>query len=324
MRLDTANRNFWRLVAIAFAPYLVVAAVCCGVVSVAAYQLQSDGERLLGGRALIVLAGAAVMVTAVAVMLAVRSLRRQLAATRALEVKVARGRLDPDPKVVEAAQRTRIPRIDLVDDDRPYSLTYGLTAPRVVISRGLVERTGTEELEAVLAHERYHVRNLDPLKVLMARVLRSGLFFLPALWSLHERYLAGRELAADRAAYRTYGKEPLAGALYHVAASPEQATAGPAAAIGGTDLLEVRLAQLEEGREPPLPVIPRWSVVTTGVGIIAMSVGIALATAFIAGSGAASSLAANGTLGAVCALGCAAVWILGGALIWRRLSRRRT
>lgn len=324
MSLDTANRSFWRLVAVALAPYLVVAAVCCGVVSVAAYRLQADGERFLGGWAMIALASAAVLVTAVAVVLAVRSLRRQLAATRAMGAQFSRGQLNPDAKVVEAAQRVRIPRVDLVDDDRAYSLTYGLTAPRVVISRGLVERTGAAELEAVLAHERYHVWNRDPLKVLVARVLRSGLFFLPALRSLHERYLAGRELAADRAAYRKCGKEPLVAALYQVAASPEPATAEPAAAIGGTDLLEVRIAQLEAGHEPPLPAIPRWSVVTTGVGVIAMTVGIVLITAFVAGSGAASTLAGNGAAGLACALGCAALWVIGGVLIWRDSSRRRT
>lgn len=323
MSLNTANRSFWRLVAVAFAPYLVVAAVCCGVVSIAAYRLQSDGERLLGGAAVIAMAGAAVIVTTVAVVLAVRSLRRQLAATRGMQAQFRRDRLNPDPKVAQAAQRARIRKVDVVDDDRAYSLTYGLTAPRVVISRGLVERTGMAELEAVLAHERYHVRNLDPFKVLVARILRSALFFLPALRNLHDRYLAGRELAADRAAYRKCGKEPLAAALYKVAASPAPATAGPAAAIGGTDLLDVRLAQLEGGREPPLPVIPWWSVVTTGVGVIAMTIGIALIIGFVAGSGAASSLPGSGAAGLACALGCATLWVVGGVLMWRRAVRRR-
>jgi beta-lactamase regulating signal transducer with metallopeptidase domain len=210
----------------------------------------------------------------------------------------------------------------MVDDDRAYSLTYGLVAPRVVVSRGLVERTNADQLQAVFAHERYHVRNLDPLKVLVARVLSSGLFFLPALQDLHDRYLAGRELAADRAAYRACGKPPLAGALYQVAASPEPATAGPAAAIGGSDFLEARLAQLEAGREPPMPVIPRWSVVATGVGIVAMTAAIALTAAGVARFVAGSSLAGDGALGLVGPLACGVVWVLAAALLWRRVARR--
>src|SRR5256886_11373895 len=51
---------------------------------------------------------------------------------------------------------------------------------------------------------------------------------------------------------------------------------------------------------------------------------LALVTALVAGSDAASSLAGNGALGVACVLGCAAGWVLGGALIWRHLSRRRT
>ena len=37
----------------------------------------------------------------------------------------------------------------------------------------------------MLEHERYHVCNLDPLKVVLVRALSAALFFLPALDSLH-------------------------------------------------------------------------------------------------------------------------------------------
>jgi hypothetical protein len=39
------------------------------------------------------------------------------------------------------------------------------------VSRGLKERASPGEPHAVLEHERYHVYNLDPLKVLLARGL---------------------------------------------------------------------------------------------------------------------------------------------------------
>ena len=320
MRLDTANRSFWRLVAVAFAPYVAVALFCCGVVSVVGYRLASEGRAVLGGWPLAVLVSATVVTIVVGVALAIRSLRRQLAATRAFEARVRRDRIDPAADVLDAAQRLRIRRVDFVDDDRVYSFTYGLTAPRVVVSRGLVRRTDTEQLQAVLAHERYHVRNLDPLKMLVARVLRSALFFLPTLRILHDRYFAGRELAADRAAYRACGREPLAAALYQVAASGVPLTPEPAAAIGGTDVLEVRLAQLEDGHEPTLPAIPVWSAVTTLLGVIAMAAGIAVVAGLAAGTGAMSGDGALGILGALC---CAALWVVGALLVWRHLARTR-
>jgi beta-lactamase regulating signal transducer with metallopeptidase domain len=313
--LDTANRSFWRLVVVAFAPYLVVAALCCGVAAVGAYLVRSGLES----RVVFGVVVAAVIVTVVVLARAGLSLLHQFAATRAFEAQLARDRLSPGPTLVAAAQRTRLPRVDLVDDDRAYSLTYGLAAPRVVVSRGLVERIDPEQLEAVFVHERYHVRNLDPLKVLIARVLRAALFFLPALGTLHDRYLAGRELAADRAAYRAHGKRPLAGALYEVAASPE-ATAGPAAAIGGGDLLEFRLAQLETDREPPLPRIRRGSMVATGLGVIAMTVAIAVIAGLVAGS--ATFGGDGGVLGLLGMLACGGVWALVAVLIWHRLARR--
>lgn len=54
------------------------------------------------------------------------------------------------------------------------SFAYGAFTPRVAVSRGLYEAASQQELDAVLAHERYHIRNLDPLKVLLARALPAA------------------------------------------------------------------------------------------------------------------------------------------------------
>src|SRR6185437_3005629 len=109
-----------------------------------------------------------------------------------------------------------------------------------------------DELQAVLEHEQYHVCNLDPLKALLVRALSTALFFLPALDSLCARYLTGRELAADRCAISVCGPRPLAGALLKVVRGPEWSELDLAAPIGGLELLDVRVAQLETGTEPKL------------------------------------------------------------------------
>ncbi len=140
----------------------------------------------------------------------------------------------------------------LVDAVEWFSFTYGALTPRVAISQGLLKGISSDELAAVLEHEGYHVRNLDPLKALVGRALTATFLFLPALSALKSRYVAARELAADRRAVRRCGRIPLAAALLKVVRGPDWRGLEMAAAIGGRELLDIRVAQLESGCEPPL------------------------------------------------------------------------
>jgi Zn-dependent protease with chaperone function len=65
------------------------------------------------------------------------------------------------------------------DDDQPHAFCIGLLRPRVYVSRATLEFLDDDELEAVLAHEVHHARRRDPLRLLAARALADGLFFLP-------------------------------------------------------------------------------------------------------------------------------------------------
>lgn len=91
----------------------------------------------------------------------------------------------------------------------------GLVRPRIYVSSGTVEALDDAELDAVVAHERHHARQRDPLRIFVAGVLSDGLFFAPALRRLADRYAALAELAADRAAVRMHDEDPgpLASAL---------------------------------------------------------------------------------------------------------------
>ena len=109
---------------------------------------------------------------------------------------------------------------------------------------------------------------------MLARSLPAALFFLPALRQLRRRYVAGRELAADRRAIAAVGTAPLASALYRVAGGPSWSELGAAAAIGGKDALDARVAQLESGTEPPIPSVSRRGVALSvaGAGVLLWSV----------------------------------------------------
>lgn len=134
------------------------------------------------------------------VMLALRSAVRQLRASR----RFVRGLT-----VTGSGPRGAV----LFADARPQAFCAGLLRPRIYVSTGAVCSLNTDELDAVLAHEAHHARLRDPLRVLIARVLGDALFFLPAVRRLGERYSALAELAADGAAVRARGTQPLASAL---------------------------------------------------------------------------------------------------------------
>ncbi len=127
-----------------------------------------------------------------------RASRRVLAALRVVEERTLDGQ-----------------RIRVIDGPKPVAFCAGLLRPRIYVSTGTVATLGELELRAVVAHEGHHARLRDPLRVFFARALSDGLFFLPALRPLSERYTALAELAADRAAVRASRDDaaPLASAL---------------------------------------------------------------------------------------------------------------
>lgn len=280
MRLNTANRSFFALVATALVPFALLALFGCGVLSLLAYRVGTDGWAGLNrdGQDL---RPAAVLfaVVAAGTVVGAWSVYRQVAATRALAGEVAVRATPATAKVAgAAAQSGLVGRVDLVEDVQPYSFTYGLATPRVAVSSALVAAVGIDELAAVLAHERYHVRSADTVKMIVARAAPSAFFFLPALHPLRDRYLAGRELAADRAAVRVAGEEALAGALVKVLDGPLWADLGTAAALSG-GVLEHRIEQLENGCEPPQPGLPRQAVLLTFAALGAIAGLFALAIA---------------------------------------------
>ncbi|HUB36808.1 MAG TPA: M56 family metallopeptidase [Solirubrobacteraceae bacterium] len=252
MRLDRANRSFLAFMGIAL---LLGALVFCGALGGVLMPLilarASRGESLGLPGAWLLPVFPFVGLIAVGIGLGSRSLVRQMTASRRLARRVDALVATAPVELAGAAVQTGLDgRLLFMDSSDSFSFVYGILTPRVAVSRGLLEGVSRLELRAVLEHERYHVCNLDPLKVVLVRALSATLFFLPALDSLRARYVAGRELAADRRAVAICGRRPLAKALLKVARSPDWSELGVAAAIGGSELLAVRVNQLEIGAEP--------------------------------------------------------------------------
>ncbi|MGH2948523.1 MAG: M56 family metallopeptidase [Solirubrobacteraceae bacterium] len=120
-----------------------------------------------------------------------------------------------------------VARAHVVDQEQPHAFCIGLLRPRIYVSRAALELLGDDERAAVLAHESHHARRRDPLRLLVARALADGLFFLPAVRRLPERYAALAELAADQAATaEPGGRRALASALLAFDEHPSPAAVG--------------------------------------------------------------------------------------------------
>ena len=329
MKLDSANRNFLALLAISLLGlYLTLGAGACVLLSLIGYELATGGLDALGERGAAVWPALAFLaLVAAGAVAGVRSLVLQLRASARLSGRVRDMTMPPPPALAEASRRAGLARrLHMVDSPERFSFAYGALTPRIAISRGLVETASAEELDAVLVHERYHVRNLDPLKVLLVRALPAALFYLPALRDLRSRYIAGRELAADRSALAKCGRRPLAGALLKVVETPRWPELSTAAAIGGADLLDVRIAQLETGGEPPAAAIEPRLVALSAAGAATLAAIFTLAVVGFGGAGAVMEEtmpgARIGALDVALGLACVLPWIGAGWVAYRWLVHR--
>ncbi|MGH2947038.1 MAG: M48 family metalloprotease [Solirubrobacteraceae bacterium] len=327
MRLDTANRNFLGIAATGLVStiWLLCGAAGCVLLALIGYRVVSDGPGALVGDDALLPAAVFLALVGAGAVLGVRSLARQAAASRRLACRVTELELPMPDTLAEAAVRTDLSgRVVLVDSEQPYSFVYGALTPRVAVSRGLYERTSPSELDAVLEHERYHVHNLDPLKVLFARSLPATFFYLPVLRDLQLRYLAGRELAADRRAVEACGTPSLAGALFKVVRGPSWPELATAAAIGGPELLDLRVAQLERNAEPALGALAGGRLALTVLGAAVLAASFVTTVALLGGPSAVA--AATGMslrpTDVVLGLSCGIPVAVAGWAAYRWLSRR--
>ncbi len=177
MRLDSANRSFLAFmgVALPLGAYVLCGAMGGVLVPLLLVRVSHGGlAGLLGDGASSLASLPFVVLIAVGLALAGRSLARQVLASHRLARRV-RGlaRALPDQLTRAAMQAGLGGRVVLVEAPESFSFVYGALTPRVAVSRGLLESVSGRELRAVLEHERYHVCNLDPPAPRPSRALVS-------------------------------------------------------------------------------------------------------------------------------------------------------
>ena len=166
-----------------------------------------------------------------------------------------------------------VPGALVVDHEAPYAFCIGGRRHRIVLTSGLLDTLGPVELDAVLAHERAHLRQRHHATLVVCRALFGTIAPLcPAFRTALPLVQLYAELCADDGARRRTGPGPLRDALTRLACLP--APAGTLAASAQD--VEARLSRLN-GR--PRHLRHRASA-AAGLGIAAaVVVPLALAVA---------------------------------------------
>ena len=83
----------------------------------------------------------------------------------------------------------------------------GILRPVLLVPEGLVDRLTPAQLDAILAHERAHVRAHDNLLAILHMAVEAIFWFHPLVWWIERRMIDERERACDEAVVRA-GKRP--------------------------------------------------------------------------------------------------------------------
>jgi Zn-dependent protease with chaperone function len=118
--------------------------------------------------------------------------------------------------VAVAHRIRRMPRtvveegVELIHTPDWIAFSFGLFRPRIYVSEGVYY---SPHRDAVMAHERAHVRRRDPITRFVAHGVERLLWYLP-FWSyLTDSFELATECACDAEASRAVGKASYAGAL---------------------------------------------------------------------------------------------------------------
>ncbi|WP_019855542.1 M56 family metallopeptidase [Actinopolyspora mortivallis] len=138
------------------------------------------------------------------------------------------------------------PRVFWLPENTPVAYSMGGRRGTVVATTGV---TGLDPpaREAILAHERAHLRGRHHELVALAEVLAWALPFVPLFRAAPTAVRVSVELAADTAAVRVCGKEGLRRALCAV----ESHTTPRESLAMSREAVELRLRWLDPARQPP-------------------------------------------------------------------------
>ena len=255
-----ADRAFGLVLGLGLVSSAILVALLAAIVPHATHVLASGPDDLVDAVTLLLL-----VLATCGIALGLGSLFRQLLMTMSLIRSLVARRVTTPRRVARLARELGLAgRIDVVADRRPFSFCYWFRDPRVCLSTAVVRRLSTEELRAVLIHERYQLRHRDPLRLVVVRYFAACLYVVPVVDELASFYTLQKEIAADDDAVRHVGVAPLARALDKLLPNAPDREFGLLMPVTGLSVTEARIERLVAGGELPLRLSPSSVVLSIG------------------------------------------------------------
>jgi beta-lactamase regulating signal transducer with metallopeptidase domain len=86
----------------------------------------------------------------------------------------------------------------VIHNDHSIVQTYGFLHPKIIISTGIINKLNRNDLEVVMLHQYNHCKNYNPLRSLIAWIIKESLPFMPIQRGLFHYLRVWMELQADR------------------------------------------------------------------------------------------------------------------------------
>lgn len=171
-----------------FAPQLFIAA-CGEVINNIREHIHLNSDGVLGFLTL--------LVTAMGVSLALFQLLRFIISHRQLQGYQTERELPANLRATINKHNLSKDIVSVVKNTKLTAYTIGLFRPRIIISHTATAKLSRKQLEAVILHEWYHLRNRHVLWLLLSRLASSLFFFIPLVEYLARQLKIEFELAAD-------------------------------------------------------------------------------------------------------------------------------
>ncbi len=162
-------------------------------------------------------------------------------------------------------------KVYLFKENTPQAVCIGLRNPKIYLSTKMISLMNTQELKAILIHEKQHMQERDSFLLVFAAILQTLFPFFPLFTDLIRKYKIDREIDADRKAIEYTGDpESVISVLKKLLSYPTPAM-NFASAIGDNGTLEQRIRILTHRKTKRQITIKRslLSIVILGIMISA-------------------------------------------------------